>query len=208
MDEDPESDLDSEEEAAVYAIRSRKAKIKDLKLVNQTQNKPMMPLAIRGRTKDIHDVGVLNPKAIKEKMDSLGVDASAMLERGRSKERLERGRKRERSLVKALEDSVADKMDTEVLTDGASKGKLKKIKKADALERHRSVSQARSHSRPRNPSQMGLKDKESVEVAKKLDLQGRSSWKGGSGEGDQRKAVHLVKWMNTGKKRNGTHYCR
>ncbi|GKY96019.1 hypothetical protein MPSEU_000562400 [Mayamaea pseudoterrestris] len=208
MGEEPESDLDSEEEAAVYAIRSRKAKIKDLKLVNQTQNKPMMPLAIRGRTKDMHDIGRLEPGAIKKKMESLGVDATAMIERGRSRERLDRGRKRERSLVKALEDSVADSMDTDDVPDGASKGTLKKVKKASASERNRSVSQARSHSRPREPSQMGLKDKESAEVAKKLDRLGRSAWKGSSGEGDQRKAVHLVKWMNTGKKRNGTHYCR
>ena len=208
MGEEPESDLDSEEEAAVYAIRSRKAKIKDMKLVKQTQNKPMMPHAIRGKSKDKHDAGVLNPKAIKEKMDSLGVDASAMIERGRSKERLERGRKRDRSLAEALKKSTGDTMDVDELDIGSSKGKLKKAKKASAQDARRSVSLARSHTRPREPSQAGLKDEESADVAKKLDRQGRKGWNGGSGEGDQRKAVHLVKWMNTGKKRNGTHYCR
>ena len=30
---------------------------------------------------------------------------------------------------------------------------------------------------------------------------------GRSGKGDNTQLVHLVKWMNTGKKRNDTHYC-
>ena len=30
---------------------------------------------------------------------------------------------------------------------------------------------------------------------------------GRSGEGDYNQLIHLVKWMNTGNKRNGTHYC-
>ena len=42
-------------------------------------------------------------------------------------------------------------------------------------------------------------------AAKKLERQGRKGWAGGAGEGDNRKTVHLVKWMNTGKKRMGTH---
>lgn len=209
MGEEPESDLDSEEEAAVYAIRDRKAKIKDMKLVRQSQNKPMMPLAIRGKSKDIHDVGALETTAIKKRMESLGVDASLMIERGRKREKEERGRKRERSLTRALKETASDDMAVdEEITDGMSKGQLKKVKKAKSLERRRSVSVARSHSKPREPSQMGLKDKETADIAKKLDREGRKTWVGGSGEGDQRKAVHLVKWMNTGKKRNGTHYCR
>ena len=31
---------------------------------------------------------------------------------------------------------------------------------------------------------------------------------GRSGEGDHTQSVYLVRWMNTRKKRNGTHYCR
>ena len=31
---------------------------------------------------------------------------------------------------------------------------------------------------------------------------------GGSGVGDHAQLVHLFKWMDTGKNRNGTHYCR
>ena len=55
---------------------------------------------------------------------------------------------------------------------------------------------------------MGLKDEAQVKVAEQLVKQGRKGWTGASGEGDHTKSVHLVKWMNTGKKRNGTHYCR
>jgi len=47
-----------------------------------------------------------------------------------------------------------------------------------------------------------------LKVAQKLDREGRKAWKGAAGEGDQRKSAHLIKWMNTGKKRMGTHYCR
>ena len=47
-----------------------------------------------------------------------------------------------------------------------------------------------------------------LQIAKKLERSGRKNWTGAAGEGDNRKSVHLVKWMNTGKKRMGTHYCR
>ena len=51
-------------------------------------------------------------------------------------------------------------------------------------------------------------DEATARIAKKLDKAGRNKWFGGSGEGDHTQSVHLVKWMNTGKKRNGTTYCR
>lgn len=209
MGEESESDLDEEEEAAVEAIRARKKKIKDMKLVHQTQNKPMMPHAIRGRAKDKHDSGVLDAKVIKKTMEQLGVDASKMIERGRSMER-ERGRKRERSLSRALQKEDTDDVDMEDAPGSLSKTQAKKAKKAKMESERRSLSVARSHSRPREPSQMGLKDEKTVEVAKKLERQGRKAWAtvAAAGEGDNRKSVHLVKWMNTGKKRNGTHYCR
>lgn len=196
MAEDPESDLDSEEEAAFEAIRARKKIIKTRKLSTQTQNKPMVPLAVRGKAKDKHNQGVLNEDNIKERFESYGMDATKMIERGRS---MERGRKRDRSLSRApAEDEHAMDVDVD----------RKKTKKEKNEEMRRSVSRARSHSRPRTPSQMGLRDEAEVKIAAKLDRQGRKYWKGGAGEGDQRKSVHLVKWMNTGKKRMGTHYQR
>jgi nucleolar GTP-binding protein len=197
---DEESDLDEEEEAAVEAIRERKNRTRMMSHVNRTDNKSMMPRTIRGRAKDKHDAGALNADEIKKKMDGYGVDTSKMLERGRKRGRsIERRRGREAS----PEDADIDDADMDV--DGMSKGQLKKQKKEKKDSKKREHSLARSHSRPREPSQMGLKDEAAERVAKKLDKLGKGSWEGLSGEGDQRKSVHLVKWMNTGKKRMGTH---
>lgn len=206
MGKEVESDLDSEEEAAVEAIRDRKKTIKLTSRVNLTQNKPMMPRAIRGRAKDRHDPGLLDASVIMKKMDSYGVDASKMIERARSKER---GRKRERSLSRRRSESIdGEHADVEMEDASVSNTQRKKGKKAKVEAKRRETSLIRSHSRPRDASQVGLKDDVAVKVAKKLEKQGRNQWHGASGEGDKRKAVHLVKWMNTGKKRNGTHYCR
>ncbi|KAI2502488.1 hypothetical protein MHU86_11994 [Fragilaria crotonensis] len=199
MGEEPESDLDSEEEAAVMAIRERKKIVRKDSRMNNTGNKSILPRAARNRMKDKHTPGPLDADEIKKKMDSFGVDTTKMLERGRS---VERGRKRERSLSRKREASP----DLEMEDAGLSK----KAKKAKAEERKESESRARSHSRPREPSQMGLKDGEALKLTKHMAREGQEGWSRyhGSGEGDQRKAVHLIKWMNTGKKRNGTHYCR
>ena len=206
MGEDPESDLDSEEEAAVEAIRDRKRTIRLHGRSNRTSNKPMMPRAIRGRTKDKHDPGALDEEEIKKKMEKYGVDVSKMLERGRT---MERGRKRERSLSRKRSISMDEDVgDVEMEDVGGSKTQLKKARRAKVDANRREASLARSHSRPRDASQAGLKDDEAAKVAEKLDKKGRKQWIGASGEGDKRKSVHLVKWMNTGKKRMGTHYCR
>jgi nucleolar GTP-binding protein len=208
MGEEPESDLDSEEEAAVEAIRERKKTIKMMKLANNSRNKPVVPLEIRGKAKDKHDKGALDGQEIKKKLDSLGIESEKIVERGR-KMAEERGRKRERS-VSRLRGSEAQDADMEdvVDTEGLSNKQLKKVKKDQQNAKKDELSRARSHSRPREPSQMGLKDEKSVDIALKLEREGRKAWVGGAGEGDQRKAVHLVKWCNTGKKRNGTHYQR
>merc|ERR1712038_1502319 len=150
--------------------------------------------------KDKHDRGALDPSEIRKKMDGYGVDTAEMIERGRKRERsVDRRRSR-----KVSEERDVD-MDEGMDIDGLSKGQAKKQKKEKKEAKKRESSLARSHSRPRESSQMGLKDTTAESVAKKLDKRGRKSWAGLSGEGDQRKSVHLVKWMNTGKKRMGTH---
>lgn len=201
MNEEPESDLDEEEEAAVGAIRERKKIIKARKLATQTQNKPMVPLAIRGKS------GALAPHEIKKKLDDLGVDSSKMIERGREMERADRGRKRERSLSRQLEKRMDD---VEMQIDDENSGKSAKRTKSDspAAAKRKLISEVLSHTKPQDLAKMGLKDKETIEKVKKLERRGRLAWMGAAGEGDNRKSVHLVKWMNTGKKRNGTHYCR
>jgi nucleolar GTP-binding protein len=200
MEEEAESDLDSEEEAAVTAIRERKKIVrKDSRMANSA-NKSVMPRAARNRMKDKHTPGPLDASEIKKKMDSYGVDTTKMLERGRA---TERGRKRERSLSRKREAPPDDNMED-------VSGLSKKQRKEAAEDRKRDVSLARSHSRPRTPSQLGLKDEKTLKLTKKMGREGQVGWSRGhgAGEGDQRKCVHLIKWMNTGKKRNGTHYQR
>eukprot|EP00554_Chaetoceros_debilis_P008071 CAMPEP_0194079866 /NCGR_PEP_ID=MMETSP0149-20130528/5984_1 /TAXON_ID=122233 /ORGANISM="Chaetoceros debilis, Strain MM31A-1" /LENGTH=700 /DNA_ID=CAMNT_0038761457 /DNA_START=132 /DNA_END=2234 /DNA_ORIENTATION=- len=197
---DDDSDLDEEEEAAVAAIRERKAHFHLMSHVNDTQNKPIMPRNVRGKPKDMHQPGLLEAKEIKKKMDEFGVDTSAMLERGRKRERSV-DRRRTRSIAVSSDEEDSEMKDTTMV----SNGQMKKQKKEQKDKVKRAHSLARSHSRVREPSEMGLKDKEAADIAKKLDKQGRKQWEGGAGEGDQRKSVHLVKWMNTGKKRMGTH---
>ncbi|GMH86156.1 hypothetical protein TrVE_jg12330 [Triparma verrucosa] len=192
MGEEPESDLDSDEEEAFSMIRTKKATSREESRINRKQNTPVMPRNVRGRKKDKHDVGLLD--SVEGHLDGLGVESSGVKSnvRGRKRERRERN-----------DDSVAEEMDLD--TTGMSKGALKKMKKEkkDAPKREHSL--ARSHSRPREPSQVGLRDEDAKKVATKKEMTAKRAWSGLSGEGDQRKTVHLVKWMNTGKKRNGTH---
>mmetsp|Transcript_25270 Transcript_25270/g.44857 ORF Transcript_25270/g.44857 Transcript_25270/m.44857 type:complete len:183 (-) Transcript_25270:357-905(-) len=179
--------------------------------VKKSENKPVIPRTVRGRTKDMHTPGDRNKDVIKEKMDKLGVDASKMIERGRALDR-ERGRKRERSRSRARSSSKDDiemgDDDHEMEDVGLSKTQAKKQKRSKSEAAKREASITRGHSRPRDPSQVGLHTEGAVKAAKKLERQGRKGWMGAAGEGDNRKSVHLVKWMNTGKKRMGTHYCR
>jgi nucleolar GTP-binding protein len=197
--QEEESDLDSEEEAAVEAIRDsiKIARIKSQ--TNRSQNKSMMPREVRGRPKGKHDPGVRDANEVAKTMEKFGVDASGMIERGRKRERSvdARGRGKRESIEKDEEMADAFSADGENI----SKGQAKKMKKEKDEIRKREVSLARSHSRPRTPSQVGLKDEEAAVIAKKKEKLGRSSWQGMAGEGDHRKSVSLVKWMNTGKRR-------
>jgi nucleolar GTP-binding protein len=94
--------------------------------------------------------------------------------------------------------------------DGVSKGQLKRQKKEKVESKRREASMTRSHTKAVVPSQKGLRDETASRITQRLEKIGRMSWSGSraSGEGDQRKTVHLVKWYNTGKKRMGTHYQR
>jgi nucleolar GTP-binding protein len=202
--------LDEMEKAAVTEIRDRIKIARTYKERPGGNNRPVLPREVRGRARDRHDTDAkLNADAIEKRMEKYGVDVTKMLERGRKRER-EDPRARRRNEHEANKDREMEDVSDEEMKDrrGLSKGAVKRAKKErdESVKRERSL--ARSHSRPREPSQVGLKDDAMAKVAKKVEKQGQNRWHGGSGEGDQRKAVHLVKWMNTGKKRNGTHYCR
>jgi nucleolar GTP-binding protein len=209
MGEEPESDLESEEEAAVEAIRDRKKIIRKMSQVNKTENKPVVPRAIRGKDKDKWQPGSRDEATIKKKMDKLGVDSSKMIERGRALDR-ERGRKREWSRARLGKDE--EKMEDVAMddaTDGTmSKTQVKKQKRSKSEAAKREASVTRGHSKPRSQSKVGVHSETDIKAAQKEDKRARRGWEGGAGEGDNRKAVHLIQWCNTGKKRNGTHYQR
>jgi len=202
MGREEESDLDSDEEALVDAIRERKAVVRDFKGAHKTT----MPRHVRGRMKDRHDRGALNKDEIKEKMDSYGIDTSDMLERGKRKRGRSLTRRRKLNSEGSDDDKMNDDADVEMNDSALSKTQAKRQKKEKKDAKKRSESVARSHSRPREPSAVGLKDEAASRVAQKKERkEGHRKWYGAAGEGDQRKSVHLVKWMNTGKKRMGTH---
>jgi nucleolar GTP-binding protein len=138
---------------------------------------------------------------IKAHLDSVGVETAGIAERGRKRER-SRDRRGEK------EREAAEKMDEGADYGTMSESRIKRVKKAAEKERKRDESVARSHSRPRTLAEEGMKDPEAKRLAMKKVKQAQGGWAGGAGEGDNRKSVHLVKWCNTGKKRNGTHYQR
>ena len=201
--DDPESDLDSEEEAAVQAIRERKQTLKKMSNVNKSQNRPILPREIRNRPRDKHDAGKFNADNIRQHLTQThGVDTSEMIQNRASTVT----RKRTRD-----NDMDDDENDDSSMDDiNLSKTQSKKKKKQKQQVAKQKVSKLRSHDELAANRNI-IQDETAKRIAKKLDQQGKkSSWAGAraGGEGDQRKSVHLVKWMNTGKKRNGTHYCR
>jgi len=207
MENPEESDLEEEEEAAVMAIRERKNTIKLMKNMNKSENKPTLPREIRGRRRDCHDPGMRDRGEIEKKMERIGVDASKMIERGRSLSRADSARKRGRSLTRRGEDDAAME-DDDMDNDSKSKTQRKKARKEREESRKRDPSvNKRTHTKLQTLADQGLSE-DTKKYAKKMERQGRKVWQGGAGEGDQRKAVHLVQWMNTGKKRMGTHYQR
>ena len=189
MGQDSESDLDSEEEAAVSAIREKKTNMRMESRINRKSS--ILPRTARGREKDMHTPGEHNTSVIAKKLGSVGVDASAILERGRERT-VKRGRNDE-------EDGMEED------NEGKSKGEIKRAKKEREASVARENSVARSHSKVRAPSARGMRDEAMESVARKKDITAKSYFNGTKGEGDHTQTVHLVKWMNTGKKRNGTH---
>lgn len=200
-----ESDLEEEEEAAVTAIRERKQTLRKMSHVNKSQNRPILPRAIRNRRRDKHDEGKFHVDNIQKHMDQThGVDTSTMIENRAAT------KKRSRRDDDDDDDASMDDQDMDI-----SKTQAKKQKKQKIQSKRKEVSKLRSHDELQKEGltdkQASLKDETAQRIAKKMDQLGKkSSWAKvrAGGEGDQRQTVHLVKWMNTGKKRNGTHYCR
>ena len=221
MENEDDASLDEMEKAQVAEIRDRVSIARAYKERSGGNNRPALPRSIRGRMKDCHDDSAkLKASAIEKRLAKVGVDATQMLERGRKREREDPREKRRQSRAAARDDTddANDDNDAAMEVDatggsedgrrGQSKGAVKRQRKERDESVKREQSLARSHSRPRTPSEMGLRGSTMAKVAKLAEKKGQKKWFGGSGEGDHTKAVHLVKWCNTGKKRNGTHYQR
>jgi nucleolar GTP-binding protein len=198
MGEDPESDLDSEEEATVAAIREKKGK---MRVVSQIERgSAQMPRAFRGRQKDSHDgEAPLTTKGIKKSLEAVGVPSDRVVERGRKRERsVDAGRGAAARMMDHGEDMDED-TDRNGDIEGMSVGAKKRARAAKKEEEKEEASRSRSHSRPRQPAEIGLKDKAMEKLATKKMMKGRAAFDGSSGEGDHRQTVHLVKWCNSGK---------
>jgi len=202
MDAEVDSDLEEEEQAAVQAIRERKNTMRKMNHVNKSQNRPILPRAIRNRRRDKHDEGKFHVDNIQKHMDQThGVDTSAMIQN-----RAVVGTKRSRD---DDDDSMDDNVDNDI-----SKTQAKKQKKQKRQTKRKEVSDLRAHDALQKEGltdkQSSLKDETAQRIAKRMDQLGKKPWAKvrSSGEGDQRQTEHLIRWMNTGKKRNGTHYCR
>ena len=102
--------------------------------------------------------------------------------------------------------------EVEMVTSIVSKARRNNIARVSSnLAQSTSIVRSRLHSRHRDMSAKGLRDESKVEVAEKKAKKGLKmavEILGRSGEGDHTQSVYLVRWMNTRKKRNGTHYCR
>jgi len=174
--QDDDSDLDEEEEVKFQAIKDKQQLARVKSRMNRNSNHPKMPRSIRGKSRDKHDPGVLTADAIKKKMEDVGVDASLMIENRAKPKRTQYSMSRS---LKLLGNG----------TDGDEGRSLSKRRKLLV----------------KTPNQLGLKDEHQRKLATKEERLGQKQWEGMAGEGDRRTLVHLVQWMNTGKKRNGTH---
>lgn len=194
--QDDESDLDSEEEATFGAIKDKQAKFRMRQMVNRSQNKPVRPRKIRGKSQDRTQPGFLEAEEIKKTMDEIGVDSSLMIKN--------RGAKRTLPASKRLSTRLLTNGDDGMDVDGNDTP----TKRLRTTVRNMEIARLPGQKQIQAPFSMGLRDKEDVKQAKKHEKYGQKKWSSKAGEGDHRTYVHLVKWCNTGKKRMGTHYQR
>lgn len=171
-----------------------------------------MPRNIKGRAKDIHNKDSFNAEEILKVMEGYGVDAGSMVERGLGVTR--KRNKRGRSLTCDASNGVFGVTPMEFALDNNSnilntkrQKKMDKEKSLDQVSKVYSQSRFRTVSNVKLSSEKVFQDDSISHTTKKLERKGKKTWAvdGKSGEGDRRATVHLVKWMNTGKKRMGTH---
>lgn len=207
---DNEPDLSFETNVTVQAIRDQQNVSKIVSRAKRSHNKPVVPRTVRGRAKDVNDQGVLDAKEIRKTMGMYGVNADAMITRGLNINRKKNQNKRGRSATHRDTRSTTRDDESNVLFE-TKRHKMNENDQNTSNAQSRNLTTRGSHSRTistvREPSQMGLRNEAAMRVTTKLDREGKRSWAlgGKSGEGDRRESAHLIKWMNSGKKRLGTH---
>ena len=129
-------------------LSSQKNTIKLMKNMNKSENKPTLPREIRGRRRDRHEPGTRDRSEIQKRMEKIGVDASKMIERGRSLSRTDAARKRGRSLTSRHESKLPmDDANMEDATQSKTQRKRAKKERDDSRKRDPSVN-ARTHTKP------------------------------------------------------------
>ena len=98
--------------------------------------------------------------------------------------------------------------DAEMEDIGLSKTQSKKQRRSKSEAAKREASITRGHSALAIHLRVVFTPETAVKAAMKIERQGREAGWAVLEKANNRKSVHLVKWMNTGKKRMGTHYCR
>merc|ERR1712232_166926 len=212
LGDDDDCHLIFEEQATLQAIKDKKNISKVVSRAKRTHRKPVLPRNVKGRAKDMHDKGFLDAKVIRTTMEGYGVDADAMIQRGFQIN--QKKKKRGRSLTRNADNehfngtSMEINEDCEMNIQGKKRLKKNDIKHSNERGfRPSTRSRSRTVSQCKESSENVSRNSATVYATKKLERKGKKTWvvDGKSGEGDHRETVHLVKWMNTGKKRMGTH---
>lgn len=207
-----DDDLIFEEQVTLKAIRDKKNILRILSRSKRNHNKPSMPRSVKGRSRNILNKSSLDANEILETMKRYGVDAKSMIDRGLESHRRKNKRMRSFTYDFTRDNSGTNSVDVSQENDLKFK-RRKRQKKINELKSIDDFSTSTFH-RPSGtdsnftPSvEKGIQGNSIFHATQKLERKGRKTWvvNGKSGEGDRRATVHLVKWMNTGKKRIGTH---
>ena len=181
MDREPqEPELDEDERALLGEVRTRRNKLvaEHRRKKSAANNKPVVPRKADAERK-------LNTSNMKESLESMGLDASAAVERARSRSRVV---KRGRSTLRDRDEDMSN-------ADGEDKKKMR-----TSTSRSKSVAK-----RVGDDKGAGFKSVDDRMRAAKLadKAQRKRNKQAKAGEGDRSIGNTLPKWLNSGKRGNG-----
>lgn len=181
MDREPqEPELDEDERALLGEVRTRRNKLvaEHRRKKSAANNNPVVPRKADAERK-------LNTSNMKESLESMGLDASAAVERARSRSRVV---KRGRSTLRDRDEDMSN-------ADGEDKKKMRTSKS-------RSKSVAKRVGDDKGAGFKSVDDR--MRAAKLADkAQRKRNKQAKAGEGDRSIGNTLPKWLNSGKRGNG-----